>query len=219
MKTKIKDDSIDQFAGAAATACFLHDLFRYPAPLQWKWLQKKDVVSTLHFLLQRYLPDGQKKINPFPSHYAEYEETYLATFEVGLPHPPCPLIESHWNKSDPTPKILHENILYYKKFGLHPKDEAKESADHLRFQLEFFSYLTNLLATAEKENNPEMFQQILNARSEYHQRHLMSWIPKAVKTLQHVEVCSWAAIWIELLERFLVKQAEHLQSIHQDRST
>ena len=78
---------------------------------------------------------------PVPAYLQTYEDLYLSTFEVGVPHPVCPLIESHWNKRHPVPKILHENILFYKQFVL----ELRPAVHNRRIicgSVEFLLYLT-----------------------------------------------------------------------------
>ncbi len=199
----------------SALFAFFHDLFRYPTQEQWEWLNRSEVQDVIDFLINKYfIPEG---INFYrdPDSVKEYEESFITLFEAGLPHPPCPLIESHWNKNDPIPKILHENILFYKTFGLELKEEAKETADHLRFQLEFYCHLTKLLADeAHEDEMNDHTSQILHAKNDYLHRHLLSWIPIAVQKLQDTAPDSHFTLWMKLLECYVRDQSVNGNKAH-----
>src|SRR3989338_320194 len=108
---------------------FLHDLFRFPDNNQWQWLHEsrvKQAWTVIRALVSAEMPNDM----PLPESFEVYEQDYISAFEVGTPQPPCPLIESHWNKRDAVPKILHENILFYRQFGLILRSTSSETADH-----------------------------------------------------------------------------------------
>lgn len=159
---------------------FAKDLFRAPGDEQWAWLASepvaafwKELVATLE------LRDCALEL---PESAERYEIEFIEAFEAGAPSPPVPLIESHYNKRDPVPKILHENILFYQTFGLRLKASANETADHLRHQLEFVAYLYRLESSElAGANRDEYLAQIREARREYTERHLLSWLPKAAE--------------------------------------
>lgn len=177
----------------AALWWFLHDLFRPPSPKQWAWLLNPPAQSAWASL-SRVRAEGIPGQLPLPETLPEYEQSYIATFDVGVPEPPCPLIESHWNKRDPVPRVLHENLLFYKHFGLELRDSANEMADHLRHQLEFMQYLCHL-----EEERPGSEQQIQQARAEFLRRHLGYWVPMAARKLNEVAPGEWPSHWMNLL--------------------
>jgi DMSO reductase family type II enzyme chaperone len=171
---------------------FFHDLLRFPSPEQWAWLHDPTVREAWRLLA------GSEEL-PLPQDLADYEQTYIAAFEVGLPSPPCPLIESHWNKTHPAPQILHENTLYYRRFGLQLRSSANEPADHLRHQLEFLRYLCQLEAEAHEAQDPDHAAQLALARGEYLERHVRSWAPAAAAHLERLGPGEWPAEWLGLL--------------------
>lgn len=186
---------------------FLHNLFRYPTSAQWEWITQTDVRTALGVLFQQYGITNGQDANLYPASYEEYEESYIRLFEVGAPCPDCPLIESHWNKKDPTPKVLHENILFYKAFGLRMKKEAEETSDHLRFQLEFYRHLITLAAeTADSPERADHYQQIMQARRDYLQRHLVNWVPLAVEKVIETAPETCFANWMRLLSACIADQ-------------
>lgn len=180
----------------AAVWKFLHDLFRVPSREQWEWLHT-DLAQNVWWLIAERIDQGLPSKLPIPETYEEFEGQYLSTFEVGAPHPPCPLIESHWNRFAPVPKVLHENMLFYKQFGLELQSSANETADNLRHQLEFVHYLCRL--EARFVDKPDQRAQIALGRQEYLQRHLDHWLPKCVEKLEDVVPSSWQLSWMRLL--------------------
>jgi DMSO reductase family type II enzyme chaperone len=159
---------------------FAKDLFRAPGADQWGWLTSEPVAAFWKELSVALELEGCAL--ELPESAERYEIEFIEAFEAGAPNPPVPLIESHYNKRDPVPKILHENILFYQTFGLRLKASANETADHLRHQLEFVGYLYRLEASElAGANRDEYLAQIREARQEYAERHLLSWLPKAAE--------------------------------------
>ena len=107
-------------------------------------------------LLRPYQDDGRlPRRLQLPASFHSYEEQYVAAFEVGLPHAPVPLIESHHRRGEPVPRVLHENILFHRAFGLQIKEDSLESSDHLRYQLELLARLCELGARAKALSLPD----------------------------------------------------------------
>ncbi len=156
---------------SAAAFFFAHDLFRNPGPEQWAFLQDP-VTERIWTALAS--PFGFAESMGLPENPENYESEFIEAFEVGSPHPPVPLIESHYNKRDPAPRILHENVLFYSAFGLRLRSAGHETADHLRHQLEFVGYLYKLESTA-------FDHQIRHARHDFLERRLLSWLPAAAE--------------------------------------
>jgi DMSO reductase family type II enzyme chaperone len=172
----------------------LHDLFRLPTEPQWRWLHEQPTQRA--FALLANGPELR-----LPDTYAEYEQEYLAAFEVGLPHPPAPLIESHWRRSDPPPRVLHQNLLFYRRFGLDLRRPSAENADHLRCQLELMCHLCRLELRATADAKADEASQLARARTDFSERHLASWIPQAAAALEREAPESWPSRWLALLER------------------
>ena len=91
-------------------------------------------------------------------------------------------------------------MLFYRRFGLELRSSAKETADHLRHQLEFLHYLCRLEADAvARESDDELAAQIATARTEYSGRHLQTWVSKAASALEEVRPKTWPSAWMKLL--------------------
>ena len=165
----------------ATAFSFAHDLFLPPDPEQHSRLIGESCAASWRYLAEVFPNLGDHLV--LPPDFSDFESRYIATFDVGVPTPQVPLLESHYNKRDPLPRILHENILFYQQFGLRLSSASNESADHLRHQLEFVSYLLSLLARAEASDNVggrDQIVQIRRALSDYLSRHLLSWLPQAL---------------------------------------
>lgn len=161
----------------AAAFAFTHALFRKPSPEQHAWLRSMECRNAWRELAGA---SGAVESLDVPEAFDDYAERFIATFDVGTPAPPVPLIESHYNKREPIPRILHENILFYRQFGVQLRDSALESADHLRHQLEFARHLLTYLAEMETQGDHDRAGQARQACREYTRRHLCSWLPEAV---------------------------------------
>lgn len=185
--------SNDDLHEIAALWRFLHDLFRSPSPEQWAWLHEPSVQAAWS-TLSGQADETISTILPLPAEFSEFEQSYIAIFDVGIPEPLCPLIESYWNKRDPVPRVLHENMLFYKHFGLELRSSANETADHLRHQLEFMHYVYGFEA-----RHPELTEQCRLARTDFLSRHLGYWVPMAVRKLKEFEADSWFTHWFSLL--------------------
>ena len=183
--------------GMAAAFLFTHDLFRFPSPSQWEWLTSPQAES-FEAELDRRLGCRPAAGSRLPASADQYEQEFIATFEAGIPHAPVPLIESHYNKRDPVPRILHENILFHRAFGLALKSSAAETSDHLRHQLEFVAHLYGLEAGA----SGEALDAIRLGRVQFVERHLLSWLPVAEEKARAIP-CGWAARHLTLTHRLL----------------
>ena len=182
---------------------FFHDLFRPPTLGQWEWLRSEAVQQAWAVLSNECTTDVPNQI-PLPDTFEKFQEEYIAAFEVGAPSPPCPLIESHWNKRDSTPRILHENMLFYRRFGLELRSSANETADHLRHQLEFIHYLHDLAERyGDDPENETQASQISRAKHDFIERHVLSWIPRAATIFRDNCPNWWASDWMMLLGAFV----------------
>lgn len=160
--------------GMAAAFLFAHDLFRFPTAAQWEWLTSPQAAA-FESELGRRLGLHRAAGALLPVTAGVYEEQFIAAFEAGVPHAPVPLIESHYNKRDPVPRILHENILFHRAFGLALRDSAAETSDHLRHQLEFVAHLYRIETPAIED----ALASVRLGRAQFIERHLLSWLPAA----------------------------------------
>ncbi len=186
----------------AAGWLFFHDLFRFPTDAQWAWLHDPSMAAAWN-LLATHLKAEVPNEMPLPDTRPIYEQTFLSTFEVGMPAPLCPLIESHWHRSEPAPKVLYENILFYKQFGLQLRAGANETADHLCHQSEFIYYLC--LRESEwrqDQGRSAMADSCARGRADFLARHLMTWLPLADDHLRKTCPGVWTAHWLTLLTCF-----------------
>ncbi len=188
----------------AAAWKFFHDLFCGPSEAQWEYLNRAPVIEAW----KRLASTGDRPCPaqlPLPAEYREYEQVYLSTFEVGAPHPPCPLIESHWNKRHSVPTVLRENLLFYTQFGLQLRSSVNETADHLRHQLEFLHYLCRLEATCvDRHDRATDARQIAHGRQDYLERHIASWVPAAAESLVQTAPDTWPSYWMNLLSAYCI---------------
>jgi len=177
--------------GIAAAFLFAHDLVRYPTAEQWRWLMGPYTTHVADEIFRRLeLPARGLAL---PATLERYESEYIAAFDAGAPHPLVPLVESHYNKREPVPRILHENILFHRAFGLALRDTAAETSDHLRHQLEFTAHLFTLEASASGET----LEAVRRGRTEFAERHLLSWLPQAAEKARTTRF-PWTGAYLDL---------------------
>lgn len=141
------------------------------------WMGDRDPAA-----LRRRLPDDD----------AGWESFVLSTFDVGFPAPPVPLFETHYLKEGSVSGALHENILYYRKFGCELVKGDADGPDHLRRQLGFLLFLFWLEENPDAP--PETVEGARFARTEFIRRHLLNWVPKAAKAARTKAHPLWEAL-------------------------
>ena len=72
---------------------------------------------------------------------------------------------------------------FYKTWGLSINREEKEPDDHIGFQLEFMSILSEKAAKAIKENNIEGLKSIIDAQNQFLENHTFRWSDKFFNAL------------------------------------
>lgn len=178
-------DAARAWRDARASFLFAHDLLRAPTPEQHEWLRAESTQRVWGHLTEALRQTEEGRTLPrsldVPIDAREYEQNYLATFEVGLPHAPVPLVESHYRRGEPVPRVLHENILFHRAFGLGLRDEARETADHLRHQLELVARMLQIGGEAIERDDSEQVDQVERALEDFIGRHLHTWVPSAVE--------------------------------------
>jgi DMSO reductase family type II enzyme chaperone len=153
-------------------------VFGAPSAERFAWLQRSELPGWLAELGQDLGCDGAfPGITAFTD-YEDYESTYVALFEVGLPAPPVPLQESA-HDSSPAPQTVLENVSFYDVLGLRV-DPARYAPDHLVPQLEFLSAVRYARETTPDAGNRA---RLAHLEHDFLERHLLNWVPAAQKKL------------------------------------
>ncbi len=154
---------------------FLRAALALPTAEQHAWMRGPDFAHALEELTQAFavdFPEGEL----VPESLADHESRYLACFEVGMPGPPVPLLASHYQKREPTPQVIHEHLLFYRRFALPGPDRDQAPADHLHYQLAFLIHLDELL-----ERDLVASESASWARHDFLVRHVCRWTATACR--------------------------------------
>jgi DMSO reductase family type II enzyme chaperone len=152
---------------------FLMAALSVPTPEQHAWMRGPDFARSLGELASAFgvsSPEGEL----VPQEWADHESRYLACFEVGMPSAPVPLLASHYQKREPVPRVIHEHLLFYRRFGLPVPGPAQAPADHLVYQLAFLIRLDELLEGGRLDA-----RSVLWARRDFLARHVRRWTEEA----------------------------------------
>lgn len=164
-------------AGLAATRAavyrVLHQALAKPSPQQHAWFKTAECRQALELLGAQFdvsIPDGALVPEAFP----DFESRYIAAFEVGLPEAPVVLLASHYLQHEPAPRVVHEHILFYKRFRMPTLDPSQEAPDHLLNELAFLIHLDDL-AQADQADRLSLDW----ARRDFIDRHPGRWASQA----------------------------------------
>jgi DMSO reductase family type II enzyme chaperone len=172
--------------------------FGLPSPERFAWLSSREYRSLLKTLSSQLdLPKKTGRVSRFPD-YSAYEPAYLALFEVGLPAPPVPLLESAYSRSGPAQQVVLDCVNFYDVLGLRPSDSVFP-ADHLVTKLEFLAAVRFLRAGT---SNAEQASQLLRLECDFIERHLLSWLPAAQEKLEKLNPPIFLLL-LRLLHSFL----------------
>ncbi len=130
--------------------------------------------------------------------YEEYEATYIAIFDVGIPEPPVSLFESAHDKSRPPQEIALENTMFYDALGL-KWNSSCAVPDYLMSQLEF---LAAVHYTFENAPDATASRSLAKLETDYLDRHLLNWVPTAAAKLNNSSPTVFGPLMI-LLAAFL----------------
>ena len=156
-------------------------LLGHPTPDRFDWLSKSVGIDS--------------KGAEFES-YEQYEASYIALFDVGVPEPPVPLLESYYHKAIPAQQTVLENSDFFGVLGLRPSTSALPP-DHLVTQLEFLAAARYL----QENCNPELdLQNLERLERDFLERHLLSWIPAALAKLEELNPPFFPACFALLLD-------------------
>jgi len=125
--------------------------------------------------------------------FDEYEALYIALFDVGNPEPPVPLLESAHHKAVPAQQIALECMDFYEVVGLKP-DTSRYAPDHLVTQLEFLAAVRYLRSQQPEDDN------LARLERDFTERHVLSWLPSALKKLKKERVPGFGLLLGELTD-------------------
>jgi len=134
--------------------------------------------------------------------YFDYEGAYIALFEVGVPEPPVPLLESAHSKRAVPQEIVLDCVNFYEVLGLRPSGTAFP-ADHLVTQLEFLAAVRFLRESEPRAENQDSLSRL---ERDFIQRHLLNWIPGAQEKLCQLHPSIFSTL-LGLLSAFLKREA------------
>ena len=178
---------------------FLRASLGPPSPEQHDWMRGTEFAQSLAALTEAFgvdLPEGEL----VPRDWADHESRYLACFEVGLPSAPVPMLASHYQKREPVPRIIHEHLLFYRRFGMPGPDREQAPADHLVYQLDFLIHLDELLRTDRIDAGSALW-----ARQDFLSRHVLRWTEESRR---QAEENGLPEVYRTLLEVLAVAVAE-----------
>jgi DMSO reductase family type II enzyme chaperone len=183
--------SVEPLAGLDLYRLFAN-CFGQPTPERFAWLSGREFRALLKQIAAELgMECSSARFGRFPD-YAAYEAAYLALFEVGVPQPPVPLLESaHSHRAVPQ-EIVLECVNFYEVLGLRPSGSAFP-ADHLVTQLEFLAAARYL---REGKTNAEEVAGLRRLEADFLERHLLSWLPDALKRLSTLK----PPLFLRLLE-------------------
>lgn len=182
-----------------------NDLYRFFAfvfapPTQdcFGFLSQPALPEALRNLWQNLKCEGEYPGFEWFASYEQYESTYIALFDVGMPEPPVPLFESAQDKSRPAQEIALENTYFYEVLGL-KSDPSRAVPDYLVTQLEF---LAALRYTREHTFEESTAVSLASAETEFLERHLLNWSPAAKTKLDRTNAPGFP-VMMTLLVHFL----------------
>ena len=158
-------------------ACFSH-----PSTERFDWLSGRECRALLKKL-------GLNQVGRLPHSatrqfrdYCSYEAAYIALFEVGVPEPPVPLLESAHSRRQVPQDIVLECVNFYDVLGLRPSGSVFPS-DHLVTQLEFLAAARYLREQANDANSADSLRRL---ERDFIARHMVNWLAVAQEKLEEV---------------------------------
>jgi len=152
----------------------------HPSPKRFSWLSGQECRALLKELTAQFLPKGAARRVRFFSEYSAYEAAYISLFEVGVPEPSVPLLESAYSRKIAAQDVVLDCVNFYDVLGLCPSGSVFPP-DHLVTQIEFLAAVSYL---RENETLPENREPLRRLEREFIERHLLSWVPAACEKLE-----------------------------------
>jgi DMSO reductase family type II enzyme chaperone len=158
---------------------FFAFVFAAPSPERFNTLAQPALKDALAGLWRQLCCQGDFPNFAWFKSYEEYEATYIALFDVGIPEPPLPLFESAHDKTRPPQEIALENTWFYDALGLR-WDSSCAVPDYLITQLEF---LAAVHYTFENSHDSATRRSLAKLETDFLGRHLLNWVPTAAAKL------------------------------------
>jgi DMSO reductase family type II enzyme chaperone len=158
---------------------FFAYVFASPSPERFDTLAQPALKDSLAGLWQQVRCAGDFPDFAWFKSYEEYEATYIALFDVGIPEPPVPLFESAHDKTKPAQEIALENTWFHDALGL-KWDSRCAVPDYLITQLEF---LAAVHYTFENGQDSDTRVSLAKLETDFLGRHLLNWVPVAAAKL------------------------------------
>ena len=147
--------------------------FGQPSHETFSWLSGAAARSLWKRLGQRlHVNANLSRANGFAG-YETYEAGYIALFEVGVPEPPVPLLESAHSSRAVPQEIVLECVNFYDVLGLRPSGSAFPP-DHLVTELEFLAAVRYL---REQQSDSQTAEPLRRLERDFIERHLLNWLP------------------------------------------
>jgi DMSO reductase family type II enzyme chaperone len=175
---------------------FFAFIFAPPTQECFGLLSQPSLPEALRDLWQHLKCEGEYPGFEWFASYEQYESTYIALFDVGIPEPPVPLFESAHDKSHPAQEIALENTYFYEVLGL-KSDPSRAVPDYLVTQLEF---LAALRYTREHTSEESTAVSLARAETEFLERHLLNWLPAAKAKLDRTNAPGFPVLMTMLVQ-------------------
>lgn len=147
--------------------------FGQPSHDSFSWLSGTAARSLWKRLGQRLqVKVNLSRANGFAS-FEAYEAGYIALFEVGVPEPPVPLLESAHSSGAVPQEIVLDCVNFYDVLGLRPSGSAFPP-DHLVTELEFLAAVRYL---RERQSDSPTAESLPRLERDFIERHLLNWLP------------------------------------------
>lgn len=190
--------------------------FKYPTRAAFDRFRNGDYMSELmgHIASQPHLADLAREVAGAADKieedlqgvaFEDFETTYVSTFDVGFPEPPCPPYEGLYSDTAPRTEVMLEVGSFYTHFGLAmSQDEGKrELPDYLCAELEFLHFLKFKEAQARQTGNQELVNGYLLAQKDFLERHMVGWLPRFSDRVQSVAELAFYPDLARILVRFV----------------
>ena len=189
---------------------FFAFVFASPSHERFETLAQPFFKNALAELWQKLGCTGELPDFVWFDSYEEYEATYIALFDVGLPEPPVPLFESAHDKTRPAQEIALENTWFHDALGL-KWDSTCAVPDYLITQLEF---LAAARYTLENAQDAAAKQNLARLERDFLERHLLNWVPTAVAKLNSLSHSAFGS-FLSLLGVFLRDRFDEVRNAGQ----
>jgi DMSO reductase family type II enzyme chaperone len=186
---------------------FFAFVFASPSPARFDTLAQAALKSSLAALWRQLRCTGDFPDFAWFKIYEDYEATYIALFDVGIPEPPVPLFESAHDKTKPAQETALENTWFYDALGLQ-WDSRCAVPDYLISQLEFMAAVHYTLEHAE---DPGTSRSLGKLETDFLGRHMLNWVPTAAAKVNSVSPSAFGP-FMSLLLAFLQNRRNEVDS-------